>query len=96
MDIQKFKSQLLTEGFCDMRYQDFTLTSIKGTKKEIDTVAVIKKSGGNVRVLTGGAFGTFCFTNPEDLSFALKEAKFASDMISGKKEFTHVEKNYSE
>lgn len=93
MNIDLLKSAIPGEGFCDLRYQDFTLTTIKGTKREIDTVAVIKKSGGNVRVLTGGGYGTFCFTDPKDLEFAFSEAKLASDLIAGKKEFNHVEVN---
>lgn len=93
MDINLFKSALLKDGFCDLRYQDFSLTTIKGSKKTLDTVALIKKSGGNVRVLTGGGYGTFCFTDPKDIDFALKEAKLASDLIQGKKTFDTVEVN---
>lgn len=93
MDIIRFKEALLNEGFCDLRYQDFTQTTIKGTKDEIDTAMIIKKSGGNVRVLTGGGFGTFCFTNPEDISFAISEAKLASELIKGKKELNSIEIN---
>lgn len=93
MDIGLLKSALLSEGFCDLRFQDFELTTIKGTKREIDTVAVIKKSGGNVRVLSGGGYGTFCFTDTKDLEFAFKEAKFASDLVAGEKNFQHVEIN---
>ncbi len=83
MDIKGFKSALSSEGFCDLRYQDFSETTIKGSKREIDTVSVTKKSGGNVRVMTGGGFGTFCFNNPADVAFAMKEAKLASDLIEG-------------
>ena len=93
MDIGLLKAALFNEDFCDLRYQDFSLTSIKGTKREIDTVAIIKKSGGNVRVLSGGGYGTFCFTDPDDVHFALKEAKLASDLIKGKKTYEHVEIN---
>jgi TldD protein len=93
MDTDKLKNALLVEGFCDLRVQDFSFTSIKGTKRELDTVAIIKKTGGNVRVLTGGGFGTFCFTDPENLEFAMNEAKIASDLIPGKKIFTNYEVN---
>ncbi len=93
MDTEKFKNALLVEGFCDLRVQDFSFTSIKGTKRELDTVAIIRKTGGNVRVLTGGGFGTFCFTDPRDLEFAIGEAKIASDLIPGKKILTNYEIN---
>lgn len=93
MDIKAFKEALYKEGFCDLRYQDFSLTEIKGTKRELDTVSVIRKNGGNVRVLSGGGFGTFCFTDPKDIGLALKEAKLASDLIEGKKHFENVEVN---
>ncbi len=85
METSRFKKALLEEGFCDLRFQNFSLTSIKATKEEIDNVAVIAKSGGNVRVLTGGGFGTFCFTDPDDVELAFKEAKIASDLIEGEK-----------
>lgn len=93
MDINLFKNALLKDGFCDLRYQDFQQTTIKGTQRELDTVAVIKKNGGNVRVLTGGGFGTFCFTDPKDIDSAVKEAKKASDLIDGKTAFHTVEVN---
>ncbi|GAB6109717.1 TldD/PmbA family protein [Fusibacter bizertensis] len=93
MDIKALKAALPDEGFCDLRYQEFNLTSIKGTKSEIDTVAVIKKTGGNVRVLTGGGYGTFCFTDLKDIDYAFEEAKFASDLIEGKKVFDMIEIN---
>lgn len=89
----ELKRALPSEGFCDLRYQEYELTTIKGTKKEIDTVAVIKKSGGNVRVLTGGGFGSFCFTDTNDLPIAFKEAKFASDLIKGNKVIDQYEVN---
>ncbi len=93
MDINRFKNALLKEGFCDLRYQNFMVTAIKGTKEVIDAVSVTQKSGGNVRVLSGGGFGSFCFTNPEDIEFALAEAKKASDLIEGKKTFSQIETN---
>jgi len=93
MDKGKLKAALYEDGFCDLRYQEFTQTTIKGTKQEIDTVAVIKKSGGNVRVLAGGGYGTFCFTDPEDVAFALSEARLASCLIKGNKQYHHVEIN---
>lgn len=96
MDIQSLKATLPEEGFCDLRYQDFNVTSIKGTKNEIDTVAVIKKTGGNVRVLTGGGYGTFCFTDLEDIHDAFKEATFASNLIKGKKTIETIEVNIDE
>ena len=88
MDIQSMKSKLLKDSFCDLRYQDFSLTTIKATNRDMDTVQVIRKTGGNVRVLSGGGYGTFCFTDPEDLTLALKEAKTASDLIKGQKTLT--------
>ncbi|ACB84599.1 TldD/PmbA family protein [Natranaerobius thermophilus] len=93
MDLKFLKDSLLQEDFCDLRYQDFSLTSIKGTNKEIDEVSEIRKSGGNVRVLSGGGFGTFSFTDPKDINFAVKEAKTASDLISGNSELKNVEVN---
>ncbi len=93
MTIERFKSALPKEGFCDMRYQDFSLTSIKGTKSDINVVDVIRKNGGNVRVLTGGAFGSFCFTHPEDIELAFREAKLASDLVEGKTDFNRYEVN---
>lgn len=93
MDINGFKRALLTEGFCDLRYQQFSETTIKGSKREIDGVSVIQKSGGNVRVLTGGGFGTYCFNDPKDLELAVKEAKLASDLIEGKLEINQIEIN---
>lgn len=93
MDINGFKRALLKEGFCDLRYQNFSETTIKASKREIDTVAVNHKSGGNVRVLTGGGFGTFCFNDPKDLDYAFQEAKLASDMIEGHRVFNNIEIN---
>lgn len=93
MDIQGFKKALPSEGFCDLRYQDFSQTTIKGTQRELDTVAIIRKNGGNVRVLTGGGYGTFCFTDPRDIEMAFKEAKLASDLIEGSNAFHTVEVN---
>lgn len=93
MEINRFKNALLKEGFCDLRYQDFSQTTITGTKRELDTVSVIRKNGGNVRVLSGGGYGKFCFTDPKDVEFAIKEAKLASDLIEGKKHFETVEVN---
>lgn len=91
--IKKFKDALIQDGFCDLRYQTFTLTAIKGSKEKIHTANVIKKTGGNVRVLTGGGFGTYCFTDANDVTLAVEEAKKASDMIPGKKDLTGVEVN---
>ncbi len=93
MDINGFKRALLSEGFCDLRYQNFSETTIKGSKRKIDTVAVNNKSGGNVRVLTGGGFGTFCFNDPKDINYAMQEAKLASDMIEGKRLIENIEIN---
>jgi TldD protein len=93
MDINQYKNMLLREGFCDLRYQEFSLTTIKGTKRELDTVEIIKKNGGNVRVLTGGGYGTFCFTDPKDIELAIREAKLASDLIAGEKVLKTVEVN---
>lgn len=93
MDKSMLKSALFEDGFCDLRFQEFTFTSIKGTKREIDTVAIIKKTGGNVRVLTGGGYGTFSFTDPADVAFALSEARLASNLIQGSKDYSHVEVN---
>lgn len=93
MDVNKLKNALLAEGFCDLRYQDFTLTSIKGSKNEVDSVSVIQKSGGNVRVLSGGGYGTFCFTDESDVTKAFEQAKKSSDLIPGKKQFERIETN---
>ncbi|WP_350344644.1 TldD/PmbA family protein [Proteinivorax tanatarense] len=93
MDISLLKNSLLKEGFCDVRYQDFSLTSIKGNKEDIDEASIIRKSGGNVRVLSGGGFGTFSFTDLRDIDFAIKEAKVASDLIEGAQKLTTVEVN---
>lgn len=93
MDFKDFKDALLKESFCDLRYQNYELTTIKGTKDKIETVEVIRKSGGNTRVLSGGGFGSFCFTDPKDLTLAVSEAKIASDLIPGKKILTVVESN---
>jgi len=93
MKKELLKSALPADGFSDLRYQEYALTTIKGTKREIDTVAVVKKNGGNVRVLSGGAYGTYCFTDVNDVHHAVKEAKFASDLIPGKKQYQHVEVN---
>lgn len=91
--INTLKKAMINEGFCDVRYQTFTLTSIKGSKEKIHTANVIKKSGGNVRVLTGGGFGTFCFTDLNDIETAMAQAKKASDMIPGQKTLGKVEVN---
>lgn len=93
MDIAYFKRSLPNEGFADMRYQLFSMLEIKGTKEKIETVNVIKKNGGNVRVLTGNSMGSFCFTDPQDLELAFKEAKLASNLSGGKKTFKTVEVN---
>jgi TldD protein len=91
--IKKLKESMIQEGFCDVRYQTFTLTSIKGSKDKIHTANVIKKSGGNVRVLTGGGFGTYCFTDLKDIDTAMVQAKKASDMIEGQKVLSKIEVN---
>lgn len=93
MDILRFQQALPRLGFCDLRYQDFLQTTIRGTKEDLDTAMVVKKSGGNLRVLTGGGFGTFCFTNPKDMDLAVREATLASNLIPGKKSFETVEVN---
>ncbi|WP_353892416.1 TldD/PmbA family protein [Proteinivorax hydrogeniformans] len=93
MDISLLKNALLKEDFCDVRYQNFSLTSIKGNKEDIDEASIIKKSGGNVRVLSGGGFGTFSFTDLKDIDFAIKEAKVASDLIEGEQKLSTVEVN---
>jgi len=89
--IDQFKKALPQEGFCDLRYQTYSLTTIKGSKEKIKTAEVIRKTGGNVRVLTGGGFGTFCFTDPEDIDYAFDQAKRASDLIPGQKILDKVE-----
>lgn len=93
MDIAYFKRSLPTEGFADMRYQLFNMLEIKGTKDKVETVNVIKKNGGNVRVLTGNSMGSFCFTDPNDLELAFKEARLASDLSGGGKTFKSIEVN---
>ncbi len=93
MDKQYFKEALLQEEFCDLRYQDFSHTTIKGDKKEIDEVSIVKKSGGNVRVLSGGGFGSFAFTDPKDVSLAFQEAKTASDLNPGKEKLKRIPGN---
>ncbi len=85
MNTNQLSKALLQEGFCDLRYQNYQNTSLKATGSKIETASVVKKSGGNVRVLTGGGFGTFCFTDLSDIDFAVREAKLASDLIPGKK-----------
>lgn len=91
--MDQFKKAMPEAGFCDMRYQDFSLTTIKGSKDKIDTAGIIRKKGGNVRVLTGGGFGTFCFTNVKDVDLAFQEAKKASDLIPGELDLKKVEVN---
>lgn len=93
MDIQLLKAHMPKEGFSDLRYQIYEMTSIKGNQKAIDTVSVVKKSGGNVRVMTGGGFGTYCFTDLNDVASAFKEAKIASDLIPGTKVLHAAEAN---
>ncbi|WP_160718591.1 TldD/PmbA family protein [Isachenkonia alkalipeptolytica] len=93
MDKQYFKEALPQEDFCDLRYQDFSHTTIKGDKKEIDQVSIVKKSGGNVRVLSGGGFGSFAFTDPKDVNLAFQEAKTASDLNPGKETFQRIPVN---
>lgn len=93
MDIKAFKSALPNEGFADMRFQDFSFTKIKGSKSDIDEVQVTRKKGGNVRVLTGGGFGTFGFTDPKDIDLAFKEAKIASDLNKGNTKLDKIEVN---
>lgn len=93
MQIEKLRAQMPAEGFSDLRYQAYNLTTIKGNQREVDTVTVVKKSGGNVRVMTGGGFGSFCFTDMEDVAMAFREAKIASDLIAGEKQITAAEKN---
>ena len=93
MDKQYFKDALPTEDFCDLRYQDFSHTLIKGGKDEIDEVSIVKKSGGNVRVLSGGGFGSFSFTEPKDVSMAFREAKIASDLNPGKEKLKRIPRN---
>lgn len=93
MDKQYFKEALLTKDFCDLRYQDFSHTTIKGGKDEIDEVSIVKKSGGNVRVLSGGGFGSFAFTDPKDLPMAFQEAKTASDLNPGKETLKRIPRN---
>lgn len=93
MQIEKLRAHMPTDGFSDLRYQDYNLTTIKGNQREVDTVTVVKKSGGNVRVMTGGGFGSFCFTDLEDIGMAFREARIASDLIEGEKHITAAEKN---
>lgn len=91
MDKERLKAALPQEGFCDLRYQEFLLTTIKGTKAEVDTAQVVKKQGGNVRALVGGAFGTYCFTDVADVEKAFQEALLASRLLPGHKEISAVE-----
>lgn len=93
MDIQYFKEALPQQDFCDLRYQDFSHTTIKGDRKEIDEVSIVKKSGGNVRVLSGGGFGSFAFTDPKDVHLAFREAKTASDLNPGKETLKRIPAN---
>ncbi len=93
MDKQFFKQALLTDDFCDLRYQDFSHTAIKGGRDEIDEVSIVRKSGGNVRVLSGGGFGSFAFTDPKDIATAFREAKTASDLNPGKEQLKRIPKN---
>lgn len=94
MTINEFKAYMPKEGFSDLRYQTFELTSIKGNQREIDAVSVVKKTGGNVRVLTGGGFGTFCFTDLNDIEEAFTKARIASDLIMGTKVLSALEVNH--
>lgn len=93
MDIQLLRAHMPKEGFSDLRYQHYEMTSIKGNQRAIDTVSVVRKSGGNVRVMTGGGFGTYCFTDLNDVATAFKEAKIASDLIPGSKVLSAAEAN---
>ncbi len=93
MDIQYFKKALPIKDFCDLRYQDFSHTTIKGGMEEIDEVSIVKKTGGNVRVLSGGGFGSFAFTDPKDITMAFQEAKTASDLNPGKEELKRISAN---
>lgn len=93
MDIQLLRAHMPQEGFSDLRYQTYEMTSIKGNQRAIDTVSVVKKSGGNVRVMTGGGFGSYCFTDINDVEVAFREAKLASDLIAGSKKLTAAEAN---
>ncbi len=93
MDKQYFKEALLIRDFCDLRFQDFSHTTIKGGMEEIDEVSIVKKSGGNVRVLSGGGFGSFAFTDPKDITLAFQEAKTASDLNPGKEKLKRIPTN---
>ncbi len=93
MNKERFKAALPKEGFCDLRYQVFELTTIKGTKAEIDAAQVVRKCGGNVRALVGGAFGTYCFTDENDVDNAFSEALLASRLVSGNKALQALEVN---
>jgi len=93
MDKQYFKEALPSKDFCDLRYQDFSHTTIKGGKEEIDEVSIVKKSGGNVRVLSGGGFGSFAFTDPKDITMAFQEAKTASDLNPGNEKLKRIPTN---
>lgn len=93
MDISILKQSMPAEGFADVRYEIFDLVSIKGSKSEIHTASQVKKSNGNVRVLSGGAFGSAMFTELEDAASAFEKASRASSLIPGKKTFDNVEVN---
>ena len=93
MNKERFKAALPQEGFCDLRYQEFLLTTIKGTKAEVDTAQVVRKCGGNVRALVAGAFGTYCFTDENDVDHAFSEALLASRLIPGEKLMSALEVN---
>ncbi len=91
MEIKNFKYALPKEGFSDIRYQEYKNTLIKGTKEKIDEVSMIRKNGGNVRVLKGGGFGNYAFTDPADVEMAFREATIASELNPGKETLKRVE-----
>lgn len=90
MNSEQLAAKLHCRGYQDIRYQSLEHTTIVAKGQEIGEVITTKKEGGHVRSLTGGGFGTYSFTNPENVEGAVRKSIVLSDLIPGRSALSPV------
>lgn len=72
------------EGYQDLRYEDLKTTVIHFKGKDLDQISSSAQKGGHARALIGGLWGTFSFSDLNDIKTGVTQAKTASKLLKGK------------
>lgn len=77
-------------GYQDIRFEDLVLNTIVFKGNKLEDITVSRERGGHARAISGGGWGTFSFSDPEQSRAAVEKALQASSLIPGNMELAEA------